>query len=276
MGVTAAFAALQKLRLVEGRFISDLDFRRYYCVLGDTLAQAMRRAGAEPIVGQRIKANGLVYTVTGVMARAAPRPNMNLNRVLLVPITTAQRVFKDGRIRDITARMSPDVHYTTVERDVTAYFRGKSRNMRITVESAQQLIEHIQEQLQLITLLLGAVGGIALIIGGANVMNVMLASVSERRKEIGIRRALGARRRDIQGQFLIEAVTLSLLGSALGILVGVGGTYALCQYTGWTFAMFPEAMALGVGVASGVGIAFGFYPAWLAARLDPITAMRAL
>jgi putative ABC transport system permease protein len=124
--------------------------------------------------------------------------------------------------------------------------------------------------MRMFTLLLGAIGSISLIVGGIGVMNVMLVSVTERRREIGIRRALGARRRDIRNQFLIESVVLSMIGGLLGIVLGVGAAYVICIFTDWTFLV----SALGVGVASAVGIFFGLYPAWQAARLDPIAALR--
>ena len=275
LGVTAAFADLQKIHVVEGRFVSDLDFRRNYCVIGDEVAQAMRRVGVHRIVGKQIKVDGHMYTIIGVLGPVAQRVGMDMNQLVLVPITMAQRIFRNTEIQDIAARMSPNLHYSVVEKDVVTYFRSKSKSLKVGVESASQLIEQIQAQLQLITLLLGAIGSIALIIGGASVMNVMLTAVTERRKEIGIRRALGARRKDIQGQFLIEAIILSLFSSVFGVILGVGGSYALCQFTEWKFMIAPDAVVLGVGVASCIGIAFGFYPAWQAARLDPITAMRA-
>lgn len=276
LGVTEAYANIQKLGIADGRAISDLDVRRRYCVIGDALAAAMRGAGANPVVGERIKAGGHVYTVVGVLEPGSRRRGLDPNHAVLVPLSTAQRAFKDSTIRQILGRMHPNADHRRMEKEVTAYFRTVSANLRLSVRSEAQLIAQVQTQLRLITLLLAAVGAIALIIGGANIMNVMLASVAERRSEIGLRRALGARRSDIRNQFLIESVTLSLFGSVLGIGVGLGCTYALCLYSGWTYATAPGAVALGVGVASGVGVAFGLYPAWQAARLDPIAAMRAL
>ncbi|MCZ0952915.1 MAG: ABC transporter permease, partial [Rhodospirillaceae bacterium] len=275
MGVTAAFADLNKLRLSDGRFISDLDVRRYYCVIGADVAAAMRRAGAGQIVGASLKVADRLYTVVGVL-RDSPRGRrpFRANVAALVPITTAQRTFERAEITRVIARMKPDVHHAVAAKEVQDYFRRQSSGLRVAVESAKQLIEHMQKQMQLFTLLLGAVGSISLIVGGVGVMNVMLVSVSERRKEIGIRRALGAQRRTIQSQFLIESVILSLLGGVFGVGLGVGASYAICRFTGWTFLVSPAAMVLGVGVASGVGIFFGLYPAYQAARLDPIAALR--
>ncbi len=274
IGGPASFFDINKLRLDSGRFLSDLDFRRYYCVLGETVGNAMRNAGANQLVGERIKLGGRQYTVVGVLRNAPPGRDFDINRSVLIPITTAMRTLRSRQIGNIYARMEPDVHYTIASADVQAYFKRISRHLEVEVMSAKQLIEQIQRHLQLITLLLGVIGSISLIVGGVGVMNVMLISVTERRKEIGIRRALGARRKDIQGQFLIESIILSLLGGFFGILLGIGGSYVTCLFTGWTFSLSAISVVLGVGVASGVGIFFGLYPAYQAARLDPIIALR--
>ena len=132
----------------------------------------------------------------------------------------------------------------------------------------------MESQLGLMTLLLGAVGSISLIVGGIGVMNIMLISVAERRREIGIRRALGATRGDIQGQFLIEAMILTLGGGLAGVIVGTGATYGVCRFTGWEFFLSPTSIAAGIGVSVVVGVFFGFQPAYQASRLDPIVALQ--
>ena len=274
LGVTASFLDLRKLEIEAGRFISDLDFRRYYCVVGADIARAMRRAGTGPLVGKSLRLGGRMYTIVGVLRRSATTLNFNANGSVFVPITTAQRAFAQTELRDMIARMRPGVHHRAAATDVESYFRRKSRDVRLRVVSAKQLIEQIQQQTQLIALLLAAVGSISLIVGGVGVMNVMLVSVSQRRQEIGIRRALGARRKDIQFQFLTESIILSLLGGLFGIVLGIGSAYVICRYTGWTFSVSTAGIVLGVGVSAGVGIFFGLYPAYHAARLDPITALR--
>lgn len=278
LGVTASFADLNKLSLDTGRFLSDLDFRRYYCVIGVQVAQAMRQAGAPHVVGASIKLLGRFYTVVGVLQPAIARDvrRFNVDRAAFVPITTAQRAFDKAEIRQVVARMQPDVHHAAAIREVERYFRQRDKNLNVEVVSTKQLIEQMKKQSQLFTLLLGAIGSISLIIGGVGVMNVMLTAVTERRREIGIRRALGAHRKDIQRQFLTESIILSLLGGLLGLGLGLGGSYVLCQVSGWTFEWSASAIALGVGVGVGVGIFFGFYPAYQAARLDPIAALRAV
>ena len=140
--------------------------------------------------------------------------------------------------------------------------------------SAEELIERMEKQMKLFTLLLGAVGSISLIVGGVGVMNVMLVSVTERRREIGIRRALGAKRGGIQSQFLIESMILSIIGGIFGIGLGVAASYVIAHFSKWEFLISYPAILLGFGVSSVVGIFFGFYPAHQAARLDPIAALR--
>lgn len=276
LGVTASFADLHKLRISAGRFLSDLDFRRYYCVIGSEVAQAMRQAGTTHIVGESIKLLGRLYTVAGVLEPALAKDGrtFNADRAAFVPITTAQRTFERPDIKMIIARAQPDVHYTVATREVETYFRQRAKDLSIEVVSARQLSEQMQKQSHLFTLLLGGIGSISLIVGGIGVMNVMLVSVTERRKEIGIRRALGAHRKDIQSQFLIESIILSLLGGLFGLILGLGSSYVICQFSDWTFMLSVSAMVLGVGVASGVGLFFGLYPAYQAAQLDPIVALR--
>ena len=132
----------------------------------------------------------------------------------------------------------------------------------------------MESQLGLMTLLLGAVGSISLIVGGIGVMNIMLISVAERRREIGVRRALGANRGDIGRQFLLESVILALVGGVAGLALGTGVTWGICRYTGWEFFVSALSVGVGLGVSTAVGVFFGLQPAHRAARLDPIVALQ--
>ena len=275
IGATAALAGLNKLEIEAGRHISDLDHRRYFCVIGAELAAALRAAGAGRIVGETVTVDRTLYTVVGVLRRAPPgQRRFDANYAVIIPVSTAKRVFDRPEIRNVTARMSAGAHHVAAAHEVGDYFRRKSADLVVRVESAEQLIEQMFKQMRLFALLLGSVGSTSLLVGGIGVMNIMLVSVTERRLEIGIRRALGARRADIQSQFLIESVMLSLVGGILGVGAGVGATWGLCQMSGWAFQVSTLAVGLGVGVASAVGVFFGFYPAWQAARLDPVAALR--
>ena len=275
IGAPSALADLDKLRVASGRHISDLDRLRYFCVVGAEVAAALREAGFERIVGETVRMGGAVYTVVGVLERL-PRGMRRYgpDRSVFIPISTAWRALPRPELRNVSARMSPGANHVTAVQEVVDHFRRLSPGLDVHVRSAEQLIEQMYKQMRLFAVLLGSLGSISLLVGGIGVMNVMLVSVTERRSEIGIRRALGARRTDIQSQFLIESVVLSLFGGLVGIAGGIAGTYAICGYAAWTFQLSPMAITLGMGVATASGVFFGLYPAWQAARLDPVAALR--
>ena len=276
LGVTRSFAALNKLALRHGRFISDLDVNRPFCVLGAQVAREVaERAGGRALVGETVTLAGRLHTVVGVLDDSPESSFLpfRADESIMVPLSTAQRAFVGTEIQVVVARMAPNASADAAGADLGAYFRGLGVAVRVT--SAEQLVDALQQQMRLFTLLLAAVGGISLVVGGASAMNVMLTAVTERRREVGIRRALGAKRGAIRSQFLTEAVTLSLIGGLAGIAIGVAIPFGICLYAGWTFALSPSAMALGFLVASTVGVFFGAYPASRAAALDPITALRA-
>ena len=275
LGVTAGMADVRNLTVASGRFVSDLDYRQFYCVIGRSLAEGIRNAGVPDPLGQRIKLGARLFTVVGVLRHAPGGRDIRPDESVFLPISTAERAFPARGIQNIAAVIEPGSQHTVAAADVRAYFERKAPALQIDVVTAEQLIEQLQQQMKLITLLLGVIGSISLIVGGVGIMNVMLVSVAERQQEIGLRRALGARRRDIQSQFLIESLILSLFGGLFGIMLGIASSYVICLFTNWEFALSVASIVLGVGVASGVGIFFGLYPAHRAARLHPITALRA-
>ena len=277
-GVSASFAPMNKLRMAEGRFVSNLDTGRYFAVVGAGVAQAMRRRGARSAVGEVLEVGERLYTIVGAL-ESAPESfalpfTVEADRSVFVPITTARRTRPETPIDLIIARAAPGAHYADAARDVRAYFAKRARGLDLEVVSAEQLIEQMEAQLGLMTMLLGAVGSVSLIVGGIGVMNIMLMSVAERRREIGIRRALGANRGDIQRQFLIEALILTLGVGIAGVAVGTGATYGVSQIFEWDFVISPTSIVAGVGVSTAAGIFFGFQPAYHASRLDPIVALQ--
>ena len=173
-----------------------------------------------------------------------------------------------------SVRVSNGVTNQAARDQVLNYFRSKTKSSSVKVTSPEEIIAQMEKQMQMFTLLLGAIGSISLIVGGVGVMNVMLVSVTERRREIGIRRALGAKRGDIRGQFLIESIILSLIGGFFGIIFGVGASRVISYFAHWHFALSIGAILLGVGVSNAVGIFFGYYPARQASLLDPIVALK--
>ena len=277
-GVSASFADVNKLRTAEGRFVSNLDRGRYFAVVGADVAAGMRQRGAGSVVGEILEVGERLYTIVGVL-ESTPESyalpfSVEANRSVFVPISTVRRTQPEKEIELIVARAAPGVHYSEAARDVQAYFAKRSRGIELEVVSAEQLIEQMESQLGLMTLLLGAVGSVSLIVGGIGVMNIMLISVAERRREIGVRRALGANRGDIQRQFLTEALILTLVGGIAGVVLGTGAAYGISRMFEWDFFVSPASIIAGVGVSTAVGIFFGFQPAYQASRLDPIIALQ--
>lgn len=275
-GVSGSFISINKLSLAEGRFISDLDYLMYQAVLSGGLASRLRREGVHNLVGTEVFLEDRLFTIVGELHPAAAGPMRAYEGLegLLIPISTATRMNAQNRIRAALAVKRPEFAHDQAEAAISSYFHGLPRPINVTVRSAEQIIEHMEKQMRMFTLLLGAIGSISLIVGGVGVMNVMLVSVTERRREIGIRRALGARKRDIQSQFLMESVILSLLGGLLGIIIGVGVSYGIARFSGWEFEIIYEALLIGVGVSGAVGVFFGYYPARQASNLLPIQALR--
>ncbi len=273
-GVSEAYAELHKSTIAEGRFISEFDRGRPFCVLGNRLAARMRDAGATDVVGEEVRFGDRLFTVVGVLG---PHPGSlqspGTDQVMFIPIAVSQRMGRE--VENAIARVRTEADANVGAEQVAAYLARGLPDARLEVVSARELIAQMQRQATTFTLLFAAVGSISLIVGGVGVMNVMLMSVAERRAEIGLRRAVGARRADVIGQFLMESALLCLVGGSAGILVGLLAAWGISLYSGWSFFVPPVAVVLGVGVSTAVGVFFGLYPAGQAARLDPIVALRA-
>ncbi len=192
----------------------------------------------------------------------------------MLPIATVLRSPSRPGIPVFSGRMVDEHAKLRITEQLKKYFQNIDRALAFKVTTAEELVAQMQKQMRMFTLLLAAIGSISLIVGGVGVMNVMLVSVSERRREIGIRRALGARQVDIQMQFLVESVLLSFVGGLLGLFLGIGTCYVICHFTSWQFLLSQSAIVLGVGVSAAIGVFFGFYPARQASRLSPIEALR--
>ena len=276
LGVTQSFKDINKLTVLEGRFISDLDLLMPFCVVTDKVRDRLIKAGMTEVVGAQILVKKRVLTICGVI-RHEPMGGMRpdgLDSGLLIPISMAFRMMNNPGVQAMLVKFKQDTTWQTASNQIKGYFARTSQHLKVDVRSAEQLIQQQRTQMQLFTLLLGAIGSISLIVGGVGVMNVMLVSVTERRKEIGIRRALGALQKDIQQQFLTESLLLCIAGGIVGSLVGVGVAYGLAAFNGWEFFISWDAIAIGVSVSCLVGIFFGYYPARQAARLSPIEALR--
>ncbi len=277
-GVTASFADLNKLELAQGRFVSDLDAGSFWCVAGAEVAAAMRRTGTLDVLGAEIDVQGRFYRLAGTLhskeENYALSFDVDVDRSVFIPIVTAWRTAPDPKIKLIVARAAPGVYHEDAVREVAAWFRERAPDLKLEITSARQLIAQMESQLGVMTLLLGAVGSISLIVGGVGVMNIMLVSVAERRREIGVRRALGASRGDIQRQFLMESVILTLVGGLAGLVIGSCAAWGICNYAEWEFFVSTLSVVVGLGVSSAAGVFFGLQPAYQASRLDPIVALQ--
>jgi putative ABC transport system permease protein len=202
-----------------------------------------------------------------------------------MPISTARnRVLgqSQGRLKRIGAvsvKVADGVDMKGVEEGMRELLRQRLRVQPgaedpFTIRNLTELLQAQEASSRVLTLLLGAVASVSLLVGGIGIMNIMLVSVTERTREIGLRMAVGARAKDILKQFLVEAITLSMIGGLVGILLGAGASYLIGEFAGWRTDITPQAIALAVGFSAGVGVFFGFYPARKASRLLPIEALR--
>lgn len=275
IGTISSHKAMSRLHIKAGRFISSLDKDKSYVVIGAAaLDEEEFKGGSDKYVGSVMRLNNRPYTIIGTLERTTH--DWSANRSIIMPISTATRHLGVKHVNYVLARMRPNVDFRVATKEIEEYFKQSKpqADMKVHVRANEQRIEEIREQASMQTLLLGIISIISLLVGGVGIMNVMLTSVIDRRREIGILRAIGARQRDIRRQFLTEAVLLSLIGGVLGAGLGILACYIVCSVNEWTFFMPKMGIWLGVGVSSLVGIFFGFYPAHKAAKLDPITALR--
>jgi len=280
-GVTPAYVAVRGWRLARGTFFADDDVTsaRKVCVLGQTVVANL--FGAADPVGQTIRVQQIPCQVVGVMAVKGQSPiGQDQDDVLLMPYTTVQKKLKGiSWLDDILCSAVSAEAIPMAEAAITALLRERHQvrpgqaddfNLRHPTEIAQAQVASQRTM----TLLLASVAAVALVVGGIGIMNIMLVSVTERTREIGVRLAVGARQRDIHAQFLVEAVTMALLGGGCGIGLGLGSAYGIAAVAAWRTLIRAETLVVAVGFAVAGGIVFGFYPARQAARLDPIEALR--
>jgi putative ABC transport system permease protein len=276
VGVQASYLEMNRLKLKSGRFISDLDSLMSHVVIGGGAYEKLKSSGIILNVGDELFYQNRKYLVVGILERAAMgamRPYESIEGIM-IPLSTALKLASSSEVQSVMMRLAPGYGVKEVKEPLERFFAAQRSSRQIQVQSPEAIIEQLEKQSRTYTLLLGVIGSISLIVGGVGVMNVMLVSVSERKREIGIRRALGAQKKDIQWQFLIESVLLSLAGGILGVLAGVGSSWIIARQSEWEFVLVYGAILLGFGVSFVVGIFFGFYPAKQAAALNPIEALR--
>jgi len=278
-GIVGATTDLQqaiRIKMAKGRFVSILDQYSFFCVLGDDLYQTIQKVSPGNPIGKQILVGKNYFTIIGVAQKWPQNSffNQDVNDSLFVPIKTSSVMSKYAHINNIVFRLEKNSNIDQIESKIKKYINSVSSGKKLFFRSAKQIIKSMTKQRQIMTIFLGLIGGISLLVGGIGVMNIMLVSVIERRREIGIRRAIGARQRDIQMMFLIESVILALLGGTIGVVVGIGISFIIAEYAHWHFVFFILPPVIGFSVSVLVGVFFGFYPAVQASRLDPIETLR--
>jgi putative ABC transport system permease protein len=287
-GVTPEYQAVRNFKLTTGGFITQemVTRRARVALLGHDVAEELFPKIPYPI-GELIRINNAPFEVIGVLEeKGGFGPAADNDNVVLIPLTTAQtRLFQTSSVRGEHTLSSINVQVTSEER-MEAATRQTIELLRqrhqldpededdFTVFNQADLLGTAKQLTGTLTVFLGAIAAISLLVGGIGIMNIMLVSVTERTREIGLRKAVGARRKDILTQFLIEAMTLSLIGGSIGIGLGSAASQAIANVAGIRTVITPAAVALAVGFSAAVGLFFGIYPAMRAARLNPIEALR--
>jgi putative ABC transport system permease protein len=280
-GVGVEWPFIRSWNLERGAFFGDSEVRSAakVCILGATVAEAL--FGDQNPVGESVRIKNFPFRVIGVLERkGGSTMGQDQDDTVIAPYTTVMRLLK-GRNR-IDMFMASAVSRTSVaqaQSEIDALLRQRHRippfgDADFMIRSQQEIAQTADETSRTLSILLASAASISLLVGGIGIMNIMLVSVTERTREIGIRLAIGAKGRDILTQFLIEALTLSVAGGAIGIALGVGASRLLAWKAQWPIAISPAAVLLAFGFSAAIGVFFGFYPARKAARLDPIEALR--
>ncbi len=285
-GVTADYFEARDWVVITGRAIApeDVDGATKVALLGQTTA--LNLFGEADPLGQIIRIKKVPFTVIGLLDRKGQNSwGQDQDDVILIPLSTAKKKVlgksnsNPRAVQAISVKILPGEDMGEAESQLRELLRQRHRlqpyqDDDFTVRNLSEILQTQEESSKVMTYLLAAIASVSLLVGGIGLRNIMLVSVTERTREIGLRMAVGARGRDILGQFLIEAVTLSLIGGVIGIGAGLGGAKALSYFAEWRTLVAPQAIALAFGFAAAVGVFFGFYPARKAAQLDPIEALR--
>ena len=281
LGESADYLEIRQWPLKSGAMFSEADVRAAakIAIIGTTTAQQL--FGDNDPVGQIVRIKNSPFIIAGLLApKGLSIMGSDQDDVLIVPYTSAmKRLTGNTSLRSIAVQASSPLTLMETQQQITELFRQRHRIMPgrdddFTVRTQQEIAEAATATSKIMTVLLGAIASVSLLVGGIGIMNIMLVSVTERTREIGIRMAVGAQGRDILLQFLTEAITLSLIGGIIGILLGVGTSRLLATKMNWPTLTSPSSILIAFFFSAAVGIFFGFYPARKASQLDPIDALR--
>jgi putative ABC transport system permease protein len=286
-GTTNDYLIARDWPLASGRLFepAEISGSGKVALIGQTTARQLFGEGVDP-VDQVIRVRKVPLTIIGVLDRKGQNAlGQDQDDIILMPISTARnRVLgqtqgRQKRIGSISVKTADGADMKAIEDRIRELLRQRMKvqpgaDEPFTIRNLTEILQAQEAASRVLTLLLGAVASVSLLVGGIGIMNIMLVSVTERTREIGLRMAVGARGRDILKQFLVEAITLSMIGGALGIVLGVAASFAVGEFANWRTDITPQAIFLAVGFAAGIGVFFGFYPARKASRLLPIEALR--
>jgi putative ABC transport system permease protein len=269
--------------IAAGRNFTEQDIRNAtkVCLLGQTVLENL--FGSMDPLGQVVRIKKVPFTVVGILERKGQSPQgQDQDDTVYIPVTTAQKkIFGTsfpGMVRTIIVQAKSAQDLDAAEQQIKELLRQRHRisakqEPDFTVRNLTQIMQVAEQSTRVMTLLLGAIASVSLLVGGIGIMNIMLVSVTERTREIGIRMAVGAKTMDIRLQFIIEALSLSLIGGFMGIIIGISGSKLLSVLAGWSTIVSPLSVILAFGFSGLVGIFFGFYPAYKASLLNPIDAL---
>ena len=282
VGAWPAYFSINNTKITAGRIFTREEDRgrRRVVVLGASVGDRLGGKPTKSFIGQSIQVKGIPFEVIGVLDTKGEQGWMNPDEIVYMPLSTAQfRVFGTEWVQQLDVQAvnekSMDLAAAEVDRAIRRAHRirpGEQSDFDVRNQTA--LLETFQETTKTFTMLLAGIALVSLLVGGIGIMNIMLVSVTERTREIGVRKALGARRRDILLQFLIEALVLCTAGGAIGLAVGIGAAHIMHSVAQWNTAVAPSAVVLALVFSSVVGLFFGIWPARRAASLDPIVALR--
>jgi putative ABC transport system permease protein len=280
-GVGVEWPFIRSWNTSQGTFFGDSEMRSAskVVVLGSTVATAL--FGDQNPVGATVRIKNFPFRVIGVLeAKGGSTQGQDQDDTVVAPYTTVMRLLKGRNKIDMfmASAVSPEA-VAQAQTEIDALLRQRHRlqpgqDADFMIRSQQEIAQTANETSRTLSILLASAASISLLVGGIGIMNIMLVSVTERTREIGIRMAIGAKGRDILTQFLVEALTLSIAGGVIGILLGVGASRLLAWKAQWNIALPPESILLAFGFSAAIGVFFGFYPARKASRLDPIEALR--
>ena len=286
LGITPDYLVAREWALTSGREFTqpDLDSSAKVALIGQTVARTL--FGESDPVGETIRIRNVPHTIVGLLERKGQSMvGQDQDDVVLIPISTARKRVLGGQqvrarnVGSITVKVRDGADVGHAEQLMRDFLRQRHRLQASSeddffVRNLSEVLAAQEASSKVLTILLAAIASVSLVVGGIGIMNIMLVSVTERTREIGLRMAVGARGRDILTQFLVEAVTLSLIGGLIGILIGAITSYAVGEFAGWRTELGLGAILLAFGFAAAIGVFFGFYPARKAAALAPIDALR--